>query len=260
MIRAALPKVSPGLGDILASAIASLSHCADVVAGAGCAPAVTYLSGAQGNIRRAWDELTHRNPHLAVCIAEGFDVDRAGSSKVLSINGYPDTIQGCLLEAGGAVDVRALVQERQVERCVWMRLTGEIENVHVRGRVELSPEGYRFIDEPDLERTAGRRPGPDLARDLVASGLDLSHRPNFAAALEITLAAGSWVHLPSAARWFSDPATARAVVRLVGGSPGVDVRLFSRLGTCVDRDVLRFIETLGWRHWPTPSVRVDDAA
>lgn len=258
MIRASLPRSTPGLADVLADAVASLSHCADVVATAGCAPAVTYVSGAQGAVRRALAELVNRSPHLARD-AEEFDVTRCGASEVIGVAGYADTIRGCL--AGGLrVDVRALVQKRDVERATWMRPTGELEDVHVRGRVELTTEGYRFIEEPDLEFRGGHLPRPDLARDLIASGLDLAGRPSFAAALEVTLATGSWVHLPTNTRWFADLATARAVVRLAGGSPGVDARLLQRLGTCVDRAVLRLIEGLGWRHWTTPSVRAAQAA
>ncbi|TPG40575.1 hypothetical protein EAH79_11820 [Sphingomonas koreensis] len=167
--------------------------------------------------------------------------------------GYPDTIRQCITSDGCQTDVRALVQERRVDRCVWMRRTGELENVQIRGRVELSPEGCRFIEEPALECTVGPFVGCDLGRDIVASGLDLSARPTFAVALEVTLVAGSWVNLGTGRRWYADSATARAVVRLAGGSPGGDLRLIRRLGGCVDRDVLRHIETLGWRHWPTPS-------
>ena len=258
MTAVARPRVTPGLADVLVQAMASLAHCGDLVATAGCAPAATYVAGAQGSIRRALAEIVNRAPFLGGDEGD-FDVTRLGASEVIGVAGFPDTIRSCLHD-GGAGDVRALVQVPEVERCVWMRATGELGDVHVRGRVRPSPEGYRFDDEHDMEGAAGHRPRPDLARDLVASGLDLSHRPNFAAALEVALAAGSWVHLPTSARWFTDPATARAVVRLAGGSPGVDARLVSRLGTCIDREVLRHIEALGWRHWPTPAARGDEAA
>jgi len=252
MIRAALPKVSPGLGDVLRDAVAALSHCADLVGEAGCAPAMVYVSGAQGNLRRALAELVHRNAHLAPRAGDGFDVDTSGSSTVISVAGYPDTIQGCLLDSGGCVDVHALVQERQVERGVWMRRTGELGDVHVRGRVSRTSHGYFFVDEPEFEAGTHQPARSDLGRDIVASGLDLSRRPTFAAALEVSLATGSWVHLPTNSRWYADSATARAIVRLAAGCPGVDARLIARLGGCVDRDVLRFVETLAWRHWPTP--------
>ena len=253
MIRAALPRVTPGLGDVLESAIASLSHCADLVAAAGCSPAATYIAGAQGNVRRALAELANRWPHLRACDADDFDVARYGCSEIVSMAGYPDTIRQCITGDGGRVDVRALVQERQVERGVWMQRTCELENVQIRGRVELDTEGCRFIEVPDLECTAAPVAGCDLGRDILASGLDLSQRATFAVALEATLVAGSWVHLGTGRRWYSDCATARAVVRVAGGVPGADVRLVRRLGGCVDREVLRHIETLGWRHWPTPS-------
>ncbi|WP_457349262.1 hypothetical protein [Sphingomonas sp. UYP23] len=243
----------------MANAIASLSRCTDLVAEAGCAPAAAYVSGAQGNIRRAWAELTHRNPHLGAHANADFDVERVGSSEVISVAGYPDTIRRCGLESGGAADVRALVQELRAERCVWMRPTGELENVQVRGRVVRTAEGFVFLDEPELEAGMHQPSKADLGKDIVASGLDLSARPTFAAALEVALTMASWVHLGSAARWYADAASARAVVRLAGGTPNVDPRLLSRLGVCVDRGVLRFVETLGWRHWPTPSVLVDQA-
>ena len=253
MIRAALPRVEPGLADVLVGAVASLSHCADLVAAAGCAPATVYLAGAQGNLRRALAELGHRWSHLAPGGVDGFDVRRHGASEVISVGGYPDTVRRCALGDGGVADLRALVHEPQIEACVWMRPTGELGEVHVRGRVVAATDCLRFVEEPDLECTVVAPPPADLGRDIVASGLDLSGRATFAAALEVTLVAGSWVHLATDARWYADPATARAVVRLSGGAPGVDVRLATRLGSCVDRGVLCFVETLGWRHWPTPS-------
>jgi hypothetical protein len=252
VIHAPLPRVSPGVRDVLSEALAVIARCADVAAVAGCAPAATYIAGAGGNIRRALAELVHRNPHLSADGADEFDVQRVGATEVVSMAGYPDTIRNCLVE-GGSTDVRALVQDRQVERCVWMRATGELENVHVRGRVTSSPGGYRFVDEPDREDGFDRCGRPDLGRDLLASGLDLSSRPTFASALEVALTTASWVHLASRARWYADAASARAIVRLAGGTPTVDARLLSRLGVCVDRAVLREIEALGWRHWPVPS-------
>ncbi|MDQ2804360.1 MAG: hypothetical protein M3Y41_17390, partial [Pseudomonadota bacterium] len=211
MIRAALPRVTPGLADVLDGAVAILSHCADFAAAAGCSPATVYLAGAQGNVRGALAELGHRWPHLAAGGTDDFDVHSHGSSEVIGTGGYPDTIRRCALTQGGVADVRALVQQRRVEGCVWMCPTGELEGLHVRGLVEATAEGYRFVEHSDVERAVAARHESDLARDIIASGLDLSNRATFAAALELTLLAGSWLHLATGSRWYSDPATARAV-------------------------------------------------
>lgn len=255
MFHAVLPRVSPGVCDVFEEAVAMISHCADLASIAGCAPAAAYMAGAGGNVRRALAEIVHRNPSLSKVGDGEFDVETLGQSEVLSVAGYPDTIRNCLLSNGDQVDVRALIHERSVERSVWMRPTGELPGVQVRGRVKATSEGYLFED--DQSREEGRKGvrTADLGRDIIASGLDLSARPTFAAALTVSLTTASWVHLATGSRWYADASSARAVVRLMGGAPCVDVRLLTRLGVCVDREALCWIESLGWRHWPAPSAR-----
>lgn len=74
-----------------------------------------------------------------------------------------------------------------------------------------------------------------------------------AAALEMTLANGSWVHLRTGGRWFAGWADARAAVRGLGVTPCLPPDGQVRLAGAIDRQVLLAIEALGWRHWPTPA-------
>lgn len=255
MFHAVLPRVSPGACDVFEEAVAMISHCADLASIAGCAPAAAYMAGAGGNVRRALAEIIHRNPGLSKIGDGGFDVETLGQSEVLSVAGYPDTIRNCLLSTGDYVDVRALIHERSVERSVWMRPTGELPGVQVRGRVKATSKGYLFEDDQSQEEGRKGVRTADLGRDIIAAGLDLSARPTFAAALAVSLTTASWVHLATGSRWYADASTARSIVRLIGGAPCVDARLLTRLGVCVDREVLCWIESLGWRHWPTASAR-----
>tara|TARA_R110000868_G_scaffold411785_1_gene710577 strand:+ start:57850 stop:58629 length:780 start_codon:yes stop_codon:yes gene_type:complete len=255
MKHAVLPHVSPGVCDVFEEAVAVISHCADLASAAGCAPAAAYIAGAGGNVRRALAEIVHRNPSLNETAPGEFDVETFGQSEILSVAGYPDTIRNCHLSNGELVDVRALIHEKSVERSIWMRPTGELLGVQVRGRVKVTSEGFLFEDDQSEESMKKGVRTADLGRDIVASGLDLSARPTFAAALAVSLTTASWVHLASGSRWYADAPTARSVVRLIGGAPCVDARLLTRLGVCVDREVLCWIESLGWRHWPTTSAR-----
>jgi hypothetical protein len=248
-----LPRVGPEVAEALTNAMSAVAHCSDLVARAGCRPAATYLDGAGGNLRHALDELVHRRPHLAPG-AEDFDLHTVGGSLVLGTAGFPDTITSCSVDGGDLVEVRALIPSRDATATVWVRPTGELPGVHVRGSVTRGEAGLVFEDEQDRDLLSRPSARPDLGRDLASAGLDLSGRPAASAAMEVTLATGSWVHLASGARWYADHATARAIVRLLGGTPGVAPHQVTRLGICVDRACLLAIERVGWRHWPTPRV------
>jgi hypothetical protein len=248
---AGLARVAPSLPQAIGKAEAALAQCADLVAVAACKPARVYLDAARGNVRHALSALVHRHPHLAM--GEDFETSRWGEAEVIGCCGFPDTVLGCVLPDGSRDTVRAIIPARRAERAAWLRPMREAPGVWMRGRVAERDGRPTFVDDVDLELPLAGHAGPDLGRDLVSSGLNLASRPVLAVSLEVTLAAGSWRHLDTGRRWYADHATARAVVRLLGGAPAAG-GLHSGVGGLVDYGALVLIERLGWRHWPTPGV------
>jgi hypothetical protein len=250
--RTGLPRATPSVAQALAKAQAALAHCCDLVSLSACRPALTYLRGAEGNVRNAMAQLLHRHPHLADGV--DFDTTRVGNAEVIGCASFPDTVLNCRMPDGSLGAARAIVPARNVESAAWMRPLPEQPGVWMRGRVVFEANILAFVDDREMELPIATRRGPDLGRDLVGSGLDLSTRPVLAVAMELTLTSGSWVHLPSGRRWFADRQTARAVVRMLGGSPALDEAQAERMGGCVDAGALSLIEGLGWRYWPTPGL------
>jgi hypothetical protein len=247
---AGLARAAPSLAQALARAETALSHCADLLAVAACRPARVYLDGARGAVRHALSALSHRYPYLAA--GEDFETSKWGEAEVIGCAGFPDTVLDCVLPDGSRETVRALVPARHPGSAAWLRPMREAPGVWMRGRVAEQDGGPVFVDDPDLELSLAGASGPDLGRDLVWSGLDLTSRPVLAVSLEVTLAAGSWRHLGTGRRWYADHATARAIIRALGGTPAAG-SLHAGVGF-VDYGALVLIERLGWRHWPTPEV------
>lgn len=204
-----------------------------------------------GNLRNAMSHLAYVFPHL--CGQPDFEGRRIGESEVIGRAGFADTVVNCKV-AYGRDTVRALVPARTLGSAAWLRPIPDQPGIWMRGRVVESDDGPKFIDDPELELPLACGRGPDLARDLLAAGLCLTGRPVLAVALEVTLASGSWMHLPTGKRWYADRQTARAVVRLLGGCPAIDAAQSDRLGGCLDHGALAVIEPLGWRQWPTPGL------
>lgn len=250
-----LGRMLPNAGEPFAEALAALSACGDVAAASGHKLASVYVSGAAGSLRLALAALASDLPAITASPTVTFDERRVGASTLAGPPGLVDTIRNCRQPDGSLATVRALFPSAEAAKAVWCRPSTELGGLKVRGRVMLDGSGASFHD--DAEREGPPMPGlaADLGRDLIAAGgLDLSTRTASTAALEATLATGSWVHLGTGRRWYCDPATAQAVVRCLGGRPCLARSDFTRLGVHVDREWLVIIEGLGWRHWPVPGI------
>jgi hypothetical protein len=242
--------------ELFARATHALSDCEDVAVVGGSRAARAYLSGAGGAVRHAFAILVaerqapaHRTPEA------GFEIRRVGTSEVVGGRDGWDTVLRCRLPDGSHATVRALWQVGDHLDGVWMRPDGALPGLWTRGRLEEVGGGLCFRDEPERDRSPVPMRARDLGRDLVALGIrDVSSRPAFAAALEVTLASGSWCHLATGSRWFADDAAARAIVRMLGGGLPSTSASFARLRGVIDRAALMEIERAGWRHVPTPSI------
>lgn len=256
--RIALPVSTPDAEGIFGRALAALSLCADVAVAGGSTAARSYVSGAAGALRHALEILALEGRILECgSVDEEFETRRVGTSELVGGADGWDTTLRCGMPDGSVGTARALWPAPAPEDGIWTRPDGELPGLWTRGRLELSDIGVTFVDEPDRDR----RPEPaaihDLGGDLVRSGLTgLASRPALARALEVTLSSGSWCHAASRSRWFGDDATARAVVRMLGGTSPVEPSTRARLRGLVDREALLAIERAGWRHVPTP--RFDD--
>ena len=220
-----------------------------------------YVAGAAGALRHALGAL-HAEGRVPAPLADAGDflMRRVGRSELMGSAMGWDAVNRCVLPDGSEGAVRALRPSADPENAIWLRPDTALPNLWSRGRIVLSSTGAAFVDEPDLDSRPVPGGHPDLGRDLLRSGMsDLSRRPALAAALEVTLASGSWCHLETGARWFADPYTARSLVRALGCSSTIDVETRLRLSMVVERGALAIIEALGWRHLPTPECDVTAA-
>ncbi|NYD89179.1 hypothetical protein [Sphingomonas melonis] len=229
--------------------------CVDLAIAAGSPTARTYALGASGSLRHAAQLLANEGRLGGEMDRSGFRTLIVGSSELIGDTSGWDTALRCRTIDGREVRATALWAVADPEDGVWMRVDAALANLWCRGRVEVGSESLVFLDEPGREATPTPRSTVDLGRDLIAScGGDLDRRPALAMALEVSLVSGSWCHLATGQRWFADPSTARAIVRLLGGHPVIDAATSVRLAGVVDREALLIIEELGWRHVPTPSI------
>jgi hypothetical protein len=253
--RPVIGRLEPGASKAFHDALAALAACADVARGAGSSLASTYIAGAGGNLRHAMTALGGICDLATTADMGTFDVVRSGKSQLIGTAGRIDTIRDCAMPDGSAGIARALLTAPDPEDGVWLRADAALPGLVVRGTVLATERGMEFSDGAPHRAATPVRPAPDLACDLVRSaGIDLVGSAADAAAWELTLASGSWVHLETGSRWFADRSTARTVVRLMGGTPALTGWPVHRSVVQVDRDVLLAVEALGWRHWPTPSL------
>lgn len=241
---------------VFRKAFEAVACCDDVTCAAGSTAARAYAMGAAGSLRHAARLLACADDPATTSVAStGFETRKVGTSELIGGPAGWDTALRCRLADGRHVRAKALWPLTDVEHGIWMRVDAELPNLWCRGRLEVADSGLVFHDDPagDVKPTA--RPTADLGRDLLTSGpRDLNLRPASAAALEISLVSGSWYHLATGRRWFADAATARAIVRALGGHVPLDSAMRARLAGIVDRGALVVIERLGWRHMPTPSI------
>lgn len=251
-IRASLPCPPPDCGPIFEEALRATALCADAATACGSAGARTYAAGAAGALRNAL-EILGKEGRVGACVrGDDFDVRQAGSSELVGGRLGWDTVKHCRLPDGGTGTARALWPRTDVTRATWLRSV-DTRGFAVRGRVEENGEWMEFVDHPTLDLPPAPPVRHELGRDLVRAGLgDLSRTPALASALEIALVTGSWLHLASGSRWFTDRAGARAIARMLGSPVTVDDNAHRRLAGLIDRGALLLIERLGWRHLPTP--------
>lgn len=257
---AALPGRVPDADALFESAMLAIAQCADIATAAGSTASRTYVAGASGALRHAYAILFAEGrvgPSEGAgreVAGAGFDVARRGRSEMIGAAGGWDTILRCRLPDGSTGTVRAVAPMKVPESGVWLRPDPGMEGLWRRGIVSSETDGMLFRDDAAAELPPVPHPGPDLARDLVdRCGADLSRTPALAAALEATLVSGSWLHLGTGRRWFSDAASARTLVRMLGGPVAPARDGIGRLRGMLEREAVLMIEGLGWRHVPTPS-------
>ena len=248
-----LPFASDDCASILDEALRTLTLCSDAALACGSVTARVYCAGAAGSLRHALAALANEG-RLRSADLSTFEVSRLGGGELFGIGGRWDTLRDCVLPGGERGAVRALWPEGRVEDCIWLRGDDAFPGLAVRGRVLLNEGGEPvFKDEPQADRWAAPAVLHDLGRDLVREDLcDISRTPALGVALELALASGSWLHASSGTRWFVDRAGARAIVRMLGSPVAASEDAARRLGGFVDREALLMIESLGWRHLPTP--------
>lgn len=254
--RSAVPTVVSDARGHFSRALVALSLCEDVAVAAGSSTARAYVAGAAGALRHALEALANeRGTTWANEGTEAFDMLRVGSSDLIGGPDGWDTALRCRLSGGGEETVRALVPAREVDAGIWLRSDPALPGLWARGSLETTAAGLTFVDDGDREVAAIPRAARDLGRDLLALGLDdFSSTPAFAAAMEVTLVSGSWCHTSSGSRWFADEATARSIVRMMGGTAPIAPANGARLRGVVERQALIAIERAGWRHVPTPTI------
>ncbi len=251
-----LPLVPHDCAELFDDALRALALCSDAAFACGSVTARVYAAGAAGALRHALIALANEGRLRSREDPSTFDVLRFGEGELVGVGGRWDTLRGCAIPGDGRATVHALWPMDDVGEGVWLRMDNAVPGLAVRGRVVDDGDGSPvFRDEPAADRPAAPSVVHDLGRDLMRSAFfDASRTPAFSVALELALAAGSWLHVASGTRWFVDAVGARTIVRMLGSPITIADEGRRRLGGLVDQEALLLIERLGWRQVPTPTM------
>lgn len=255
-VLAALPATCDGAHAFFSNALEGLSLCEDVAVAAGSSAARAYVAGAAGSLRHALEILlAERGVASHADEIVEFETHRIGTSELIGGSAGWDTALRCTLPDATEATVRALWPTLDPLSGVWLRPDATLPGLWMRGRIEVDKAALRFVDEPERDARPVPQAAQDLGRDLIALKLKtLARTPALSAALELSLISGSWCHVSTGTRWFADDATARSIVRIMGGALPIAPTAMSRLRGVVDREALLLIERAGWRHIPTPGI------